>query len=161
MNRKEIAQYVKICAVDYFTNKNYVLNSEVELHQQQGKRKKRLRVDLIGINSKVEIVIVEVKSSVSDFTSDKKLHLYQEFCDRFYVAAPEDVCEKIKDMLPKGAGLLSVSLPTGKMLRASRRNLVSKKNCKKQSTCETLRNHVLLRFAFRNAQYNRIKRHQK
>lgn len=161
MNRKEITEYVKLSAVDYFTSKNYVLNSEVELHQQQGKRKKRLRVDLIGINSKVEIVIVEVKSSVADFTSDKKMHLYQDFCDRFYVAAPTDVCEHIKPLLPKGAGLLAVDLPTGKMIRASKSNVVSKKSCKKQVTCDTIRNHVLLRFAFRNAQYNRIKRHQK
>tara|TARA_R110000787_G_scaffold248433_1_gene353979 strand:+ start:891 stop:1328 length:438 start_codon:yes stop_codon:yes gene_type:complete len=47
------------------------------------------RVDVMAIDRNGEFVIVEVKSSVADYRSDRKWHEYLEFCDRFYFAVPD------------------------------------------------------------------------
>ena len=49
----------------------------------------RRRVDVIGLGSGAEFLIVEVKSSVADFRSDTKWQEYLPYCDRFYFAVPE------------------------------------------------------------------------
>lgn len=48
------------------------------------------RADVCGVNSKGQIVIIEVKSCVADFAVDLKWTDYDEFCDRFYFAVPPD-----------------------------------------------------------------------
>ncbi len=50
----------------------------------------RRRVDVIGLGSGSEFLIVEVKSSVADFRADAKWHEYLPYCDRFYFAVPEN-----------------------------------------------------------------------
>lgn len=48
------------------------------------------RADLMGLGSKGQVVIVEVKSSVEDFKTDLKWQEYRPYCDQFYFAvAPE------------------------------------------------------------------------
>jgi len=55
------------------------------------------RVDVIGIDRKGDITVVEVKASVADFKGDRKWREYLEFCDSFYFAvAPEFP----KDLIP-------------------------------------------------------------
>lgn len=49
------------------------------------------RADLIAINSRGEIWIVEIKSSPADYLSDHKWHDYMAYCDRFYFAIPPDM----------------------------------------------------------------------
>ena len=49
------------------------------------------RADLIAINAKGEIWIVEIKSSPADYLSDHKWHDYMAYCDRFYFAIPPDM----------------------------------------------------------------------
>jgi len=49
------------------------------------------RADLIAINAKGEIWIVEIKSSPADYLSDRKWHDYMAYCDRFYFAIPPDM----------------------------------------------------------------------
>ncbi len=48
------------------------------------------RVDVIAMNAKGEIVIVEIKSSLADFRADQKWPEYLDYCDRFFFAAPSD-----------------------------------------------------------------------
>ncbi len=48
------------------------------------------RADVCGVNSKGQIVIVEVKSCVADFAVDFKWTDYEDFCDLFYFAVPAD-----------------------------------------------------------------------
>jgi len=48
------------------------------------------RADICGVNSKGQIVIVEVKSCVADFAVDFKWTDYEDFCDLFYFAVPPD-----------------------------------------------------------------------
>lgn len=49
------------------------------------------RADLIAINARGEIWIVEIKSSPADYLSDHKWHDYMEYCDRFYFAIPTEM----------------------------------------------------------------------
>jgi len=62
--------------------------------------------DIWLVNREKKIVIVEVKSSRADFKSDKKWHIYQQFCDLFYFAIDGDYISK--DELPKGVGLIKL-----------------------------------------------------
>ena len=55
------------------------------------------RVDLMALEDKRDITIVEVKSSRQDFTSDTKWPEYIEWADRFYFAVAEDFP---REMLP-------------------------------------------------------------
>jgi hypothetical protein len=46
------------------------------------------RADLMGINAKGEIVVVEIKVSRADLLSDQKWPEYLDYCDRFFWAVP-------------------------------------------------------------------------
>lgn len=61
------------------------------------------RVDVIGLNSDGEFVIVEVKSSAADFHSDRKWREYVDFCEKFYFAVAEDFPHAL---LPEECGLM-------------------------------------------------------
>ncbi|MDX1402393.1 MAG: MmcB family DNA repair protein [Kiloniellales bacterium] len=61
------------------------------------------RVDLIGLGPKGEIIVVEIKSSLEDFRSDKKWQEYLDFCDLFYFAVPDFFPFEI---LPDDTGLM-------------------------------------------------------
>ena len=61
------------------------------------------RADIISLNRKGAIAVVEVKTSATDFRSDEKWHEYLEFCDLFYFAVAIDFnC----DILPNDCGLI-------------------------------------------------------
>ncbi|MTI10958.1 DNA repair protein MmcB-related protein [Rhodospirillaceae bacterium RKSG073] len=61
------------------------------------------RVDLIGLNDKGKIIIVEVKSSKEDFQVDEKWEEYLPFCDQFYFAVSS---EFPTDLLPPDTGFI-------------------------------------------------------
>ena len=48
------------------------------------------RVDLVALSRNQHISVIEVKSSVADFTSDKKWPDYLDWADRFYFAVADD-----------------------------------------------------------------------
>jgi len=61
------------------------------------------RVDVIGLDGKGRIVVVEVKSSIEDFRSDQKWPEYLDYCDSYYFAVAEDFPTEI---LPDDVGLI-------------------------------------------------------
>lgn len=61
------------------------------------------RADLMAINAKGELWIVEIKSSPVDYLSDHKWRDYMEYCDRFYFAIPTDMDPGLID---EAAGLM-------------------------------------------------------
>lgn len=61
------------------------------------------RADLVGLDKRGDIVIVEVKSSLADFRSDSKWPNYLEHCDRFFFAVDEAFPS---DVLPAEEGLI-------------------------------------------------------
>ncbi|MDJ0949776.1 MAG: MmcB family DNA repair protein [Alphaproteobacteria bacterium] len=61
------------------------------------------RADVMGLNRDSEFVMVEIKSSETDFRSDGKWPEYLVYCDRFYFAVAEDFPRAI---LPDHCGLI-------------------------------------------------------
>lgn len=66
------------------------------------------RADLMGLEKKGRIVIVEIKVAKADLTGDGKWRDYLDYCDRFYWAVPPAlaaICQG-EDYLPDRAGLI-------------------------------------------------------
>jgi hypothetical protein len=67
------------------------------------------RADLMGIDAKGQLVIVEIKVSKADLLGDAKWGDYLEHCDRFYwgLAAHLDrACMETEAFLPQRCGLI-------------------------------------------------------
>ncbi|WP_334130036.1 MmcB family DNA repair protein [Sneathiella sp.] len=80
------------------------------------KLRTRRRVDVMGINDKGRIIIVEVKSGPADYRVDEKWSDYLEFCDAFYFAVDADFP---KTLIPEENGLIITDGFTGAILRPS------------------------------------------
>jgi hypothetical protein len=92
------------------------------------------RVDIMALDRRGEILVIEIKSSVADFRADRKWQDYLEFCDRFaFAVGPEFPCEK----LPDEVGLLVADAYDAHELRAAPATKLS----------AARRKHLLLRFA--------------
>jgi len=74
------------------------------------------RVDVIGLDAKGRIAVVEVKSSIEDFRSDQKWPEYLDFCDAFYFAVAENFP---MDVLPDDVGLIVADSFSAAILRES------------------------------------------
>lgn len=61
------------------------------------------RADIVALGGDGEIWIVEIKSSVEDFRSDRKWPDYRMHCDRLFFATCADVP---LDIFPRDAGLI-------------------------------------------------------
>ena len=61
------------------------------------------RADVMAVNAKCDILIVELKSSVADFRSDTKWSDYLEYCDAFYFGVGPDFPQTL---IPDHCGLL-------------------------------------------------------
>src|SRR5437899_3369638 len=61
------------------------------------------RADLVALNERCEIWIVEIKSSIEDLRADHKWEDYRAHCDRLFFAFTQDLpCE----IFPKETGLI-------------------------------------------------------
>lgn len=72
------------------------------------------RADVMAVGPKGELVIVEVKSSLEDFRTDRKWADYGPFCDAFYFAVPP---EFRREILPLEPGLIAADAFGGAVLR--------------------------------------------
>lgn len=61
------------------------------------------RVDVIAIDRKGQVTVVEVKSSLEDYRVDEKWQEYLPFCDAFYFAVSDSFPI---DVLPEDVGLI-------------------------------------------------------
>ena len=69
------------------------------------------RADLLAVSRDGVLLIVEVKSSVADFRSDRKWGDYRGYCDRLSFAVP---AEFPRSLIPEDCGLI-VADPFGAM----------------------------------------------
>jgi len=72
------------------------------------------RADLVALTRKGDIWIVEIKSSVEDFRTDRKWPEYRLFCDRFFFATHPEVPAAI---FPDEAGFILSDGYGAEMLR--------------------------------------------
>ncbi len=63
------------------------LRNQIMVQPEVSLRNNR-RADLMGINAKGEIVIVEIKVSRADLLGDQKWPEYLDYCDRYFWAVP-------------------------------------------------------------------------
>lgn len=84
------------------------LRNQIMVQPEVSLRNNR-RADLMGINLKGEIIIVEIKCSKADLLGDQKWPEYLGFCDRFFWAVPAGFDVKPFEgdaFLPERAGLI-------------------------------------------------------
>ena len=74
------------------------------------------RVDVIGLDRRGQVTIVEIKTCLEDFRSDRKWPEYLAFCDRFFFAVPEDFP---RHALPTDCGLMAADPYGAVILRES------------------------------------------
>jgi hypothetical protein len=72
------------------------------------------RADLVALTRKGDIWIIEIKSSVEDFRTDRKWPEYRLFCDRFFFATHPEVPAAI---FPDEAGFILSDGYGAEMLR--------------------------------------------
>jgi hypothetical protein len=61
------------------------------------------RADLLVLDGKGGLVVVEIKSGLADLAADRKWPDYRDFCDRFYFAVDVDFPRR---HLPGGTGVI-------------------------------------------------------
>lgn len=150
MSTPLIASEIKLAATRYFVKKRMAVNEEMGLC-----RGGRFRADLLCLSFSGDVTIVEVKSSVADFRSDKKWHNYLEHSNRFYFALSPAVYAKVKDDIPRGVGVLLISRATDRLGRSLLRAKVAKYAHRRELDA-TINLDLIIRLAFRNAQFNRF-----
>jgi hypothetical protein len=72
------------------------------------------RADVIALARDGRVTIVEIKSSVADFRSDRKWPDYRDYCDLFFFAIPPALPA---DLIPPSAGLIVADSFGGAVLR--------------------------------------------
>jgi hypothetical protein len=78
------------------------------------------RADLMGIDAKGRVVIVEIKVSRADLMGDAKWPDYLEFCDRFYWGLPpglDRACLEDEAFLPGQCGVIVADSYDAEILR--------------------------------------------
>lgn len=61
------------------------------------------RADVMALDAKGRIAVVEIKSCLADYRSDGKWHAYRDFCDALYFAVAQDFP---REVLPGDCGLI-------------------------------------------------------
>lgn len=72
------------------------------------------RADVMGISPHGDLWIVEIKSSIADFRSDRKWPDYLDYCDRLFFAVAPDFPV---DILPGETGLILADRYDGEIVR--------------------------------------------
>ena len=95
------------------------------------------RADLIALSRNQQVTIVEVKSSLTDFSSDKKWQNYLDWADKFYFAVAENFpVERLADQMHCGV-LITDGFDTHILREAPLRKLPTQR-----------RTHLIRRLAF-------------
>ncbi len=72
------------------------------------------RVDIIALGPRGEIIVIEIKSSLTDYLTDGKWEEYLDFCDRFFFAVPPDFP---REVIPQEVGLIVADKYEAEILR--------------------------------------------
>ena len=78
------------------------------------------RADLMGIDAKGHVVIVEIKVSRADLLGDAKWPNYLDYCDRFYWGLPPELdraCLETEAFLPERCGVIVADGYDGEIVR--------------------------------------------
>jgi hypothetical protein len=98
-----------------FLRHEIMVQSEVSLRNNR-------RADLMGVNAKGEVIIVEIKCSRADLLGDQKWPEYLDYCDRFFWAVPSgfDYSPIEGDsFLPERTGLIVADAYDAQIIRSA------------------------------------------
>ena len=134
--RKDIADGLKKATCSYLLRKGYACHIEIGI-ARFGKRK----ADVLAVNLKGELVIGEVKSCVSDFTSDRKWQAYLPSCNKYYWIFTQHTAQLLEENFDSfrklGCGVLALCPVSGylkcivpakyrKMLGSEKRHIITR-----------------------------------
>lgn len=142
IKRRIVTANVSDEVAKYYTSKRYCVSKEIGLCKSG-----RLRADFLALNIKRQIIIVEVKSCVEDFKTDKKWRKYLPYCNKLYFALTPDVWDKLKAEIPQGIGVMITS----------GYGITIVQNAKNRPVDLEHQLEILTRLAFRQADYNRYR----
>jgi hypothetical protein len=113
LGRKEIADRLKKAVVEHFVVKlNQAVYEELGLV-----RGGTLRADMYAASLKGVYTLLEVKSGLSDLSTDSKLQHYLRYADRCYLVIPENTwClarDKVLSKTPRPYGIYILQSTTG------------------------------------------------
>lgn len=145
-NVKIDANRIRQLVSRYYTKKRWAVHFEVGLCKGG-----KYRADVVAMTLGAYIVVVEVKSSVADFRSDKKMQEYLKFCNQLYVACTAEVYAKIKSEVLPGIGVMVVSENKVKVAKKAKRSDLHGKT----------KLNIVTRMAYRSADATRFERKSK
>lgn len=105
MSGKERTQKLTRAVIGWLVKKGYSCHNEIGV-MPWGRR----RADVLGMNLKRDLILVEVKQSWQDLKHDEKFDQYLPFCNQMYVALPYDMWDdrehEIKEYVDARFGLV-------------------------------------------------------
>lgn len=118
----------------------------------------RFRADVICLNLKGEVVLVEVKSCVQDYSTDHKWPNYRQYANKAYFCMTEDTYSRLEpkerqNWKDANFGVLVLDSKTG-YLRAAI-------SCKRQPMPKGMKKQIVFRMAWRNGISKRTSRRQR
>ena len=117
-DRKHKAKLIRHEVSKYLSKKGLSCHYEVGVN-----RWGKLRADVFAFNYKRNVTIVEVKSSMADYKTDKKWQGYLPYCNSLYFAFDSDfklTPEITKEIKQHGVGIMVVDLKAPLHLYRSR-----------------------------------------
>lgn len=129
----------------YYGQKCFAVATEIGLNSGGS-----LRADLMAVNMRGQIIVVETKSSYADFRSDKKWWHYIDYCHKLYFSVSEELYAKVFDLIPKGIGILTVD---------ECKNVHARQGATTTHLDSAVQQELLIRMLFRHSEFNRYKRH--
>ena len=119
-NKTEEIYFIARVVGRYFALKRYAVCKECALPWQKVMLDaSSQRADILCVDKNLDFVIVETKSSWTDFRTDYKWQAYLDWCNRFYFAADESVAQRIAkdDAVKRSRVECCASQKTGKLRR--------------------------------------------
>ena len=146
LDRKAVTEALTKAAVMHMVRYGFAIHKEIGLG-----RGGLVRADLLCLNFKKKLVVMEIKSSVSDFSSDQKWPKYLSLCDQLVFVMPEHVWHRLGvsgNRPGRGAGVLILEEKTG--------HLKSVQIAKTLGVLdEETRDYLILRMAYRSAEFSK------
>lgn len=111
-NKREKIFYISRLIGSYYASKNYAVFKEIGLPKVYSDRRYgSKRADILCINSKDEVIILETKSSWQDYKTDNKWEHYLDWCHKFYFVAEDSLASRIKeDLKNKEVGVIAIKV---------------------------------------------------
>lgn len=144
--RPAITNILTEATIDYYTKLRYGVYKEIGII-----RWGNLRADIFAVSLKGQFVGVEIKSCKADFDTDHKMTNYLQYFDKFYICCPYYLVDYVKERIPnKQIGIFT--LTNDGYLTCVRCAKSMKGPTQKE------RNRLLLKLAWRGADYNKRNR---